>query len=461
MKFNILLAFAVAALSLSGLVADASTEFIYRAGKHKHHDKRLKQSRSSGSRDHKRSSKSKESHDRCSKESRDHGSCDRKCGRRTSDDSCPGDTLRIGLVDNSNLFPDTDSIEGGIPLTILTLTNPTSGTASGFDPSLWCLLAKCVKRNTEFIGFTRCGDDVFGNFADAFAALLAGQIDVVGSTFPEEIWREIQFPLGGPTLNAKTNMLIGIDCDILEVWQNVIWNEKQFSPVVESTDSVEKTLIKLWQTDKVTFGTSSESSPAYKELRMSALAAGRSEDYFKAHVITNADAHVREPINYLSQFGPIGAADKYQVLYVRGYGKTHLGKALQKFQVAPWSKSQEALDTSSSSIKFIPNQLPINEDDSFGYILRRDCCQLIRDLQECLNAIICNGTYTQLWQNLAEIFPTATLISAFCTPPLYASFAERTVSQHCICCTVPCKPCIRRHSCELPCTPTFTVFPIA
>lgn len=434
MKFTQILALAFAALTLSGLVASEGTQAL-RSGKFfKSQDKKRKKSKSSCSKES-RSSKS------CSKDS-----CDRKSIESISTDSCPkrGETLRIGIFDTRAGNFDK------VPLTFLDFT---AKTASGFDPAIWCELARCVNRDVEFLAFN--APDYHTNLSSALSALINNNIDVIGTTVSEADWRGFQ----NTSPNLQTNFLIGLDCEFLLPRKNIIWDDT-FLPGISADlkNPPDRALIKLWQIDDLVFGTQSEQSPEYNDLRLAALSAGRSEDYFKSHLITDTAAYSQDPIQYLAHFGPIGSSDKYQALYLGRYNSIPMGESLQRLQVCPWAKSNQTVDVSRSTINFIGvTEIPPMTDDSFGYLLRKDCCQLIRDLQECVNALICDGTYNQICENLKEVYPLG-FVPCLCTPPLYASFAEGTVSRHCICCTRPHKPCVRRHPCALPCTPTFSIF---
>jgi hypothetical protein len=419
MKFTQILALAFAALTLSSLVASEGTQALLRSGKFfKSQDKKHKKSKSSCSKES-RSSKS-----------RSKDSCDRKSIESISTDSCPkrGETLRIGIFTNAV----------GTPFTVL---NQVTQTASGFDIQLWCQLAACLNRDFEFLAFTGATAP-----QDAVTALLAGGIDVIGTSVSGETWA-LQH-------STVTNFLIALSCESL-LSQSVSWDERYIPKSDLKTANQENILIKLWQIDDLVFGTTPPETKHYNNLRLAALAAGRSDEYFKAHILTAQ--YQMDPINYVANFGPIGSSDKYQALYVE-QNTQNFSQVLQKLQICPWAPSNTKVDLSQSSIKFIALQDIVF--GAFGYLFKKDCCQFIRDAQECLNALICDGTYFQICQILQEQFPAPFVTDIFCdcTPALYESFAEGTVSRHCICCTLPHKPCPRRNPCALPCNPTFKPF---
>jgi hypothetical protein len=92
---------------------------------------------------------------------------------------------------------------------------------------------------------------------------------------------------------------------------------------------------------------------------------------------------------------------------------------------------------------------PMPTDQVRAYAFRRDCCQLVRDVQECLNGLICDASYYRTGRIAAARFPQTFTNTDNCIPTLYESFSRQTVDESCICCTFPHKPCIKV-PCEIP-----------
>ncbi len=205
MKFNKIISLALALITVSGLMASQmEDEIIFRSGKHKRHDKHRKsscsnESKSSSSKEHKRSSKSS-----CSKESRDHkhsskSSCSkesksRSCENRLSrsDDSCPRkhEALRVAFVDLSGTTDGSNAFT--------TITNiGTKSFASGFDVSIWAQLCHCLDHKCKFVFYPN--DVTNDGFRLALADLIAGNIDVIGTSL------DIVVPLMGAIPNVPGN----------------------------------------------------------------------------------------------------------------------------------------------------------------------------------------------------------------------------------------------------------------
>ena len=390
------LALAIAALAMHGLTAKPSgqDDLVLRSGKHLR------------DRDHK-----------------DFHNKDRHCkpvndfhkDRLNCLDNC--EVLKIGIFDNdlpwSNIRDDR--------------------TAEGFDVLLWCQLCECLNRKCEFIRIQR-GES-------ALRLLESQQIHVVGTSVGRTIWNQAK-------VRRHANVIISYNCSTQESTQSVIWDSAVLPKTATSKLTDGDILKNLWQIDNLVFGTTAEGTTHYNGLRVAAIAAGRSEEYFESHVITDTAQYLEDPIQLLAHFGPMNASDKYQVLYADQTLDPNLARTLKTLQVYPsvYGASDE-LDVSRSTIQSI--EIPAMIDSPRGYLLSKDCCQLARDVQECLNSIICDGTYHQICLLIQEIRPAFQC----CTPALYESFARGTVSRRCICCTFPNKPCDKRNPCDIPCNP--------
>lgn len=307
-------------------------------------------------------------------------------------------------------------------------------TAEGFDVQIWCQLCECLNRKCEFI-------KIDGGPETALRLLNDGQIHVLGTSVGKSVWSTSPF-------RKHANVIISFSCSPGATTQSVIWDSNVLPKTATAKLTDGDVLKNLWQIDNLVFGTTAEGTLHYNNLRIAAISAGRSDEYFQNHVVTNTAQYLEDPVQLLAHFGSMDSSDKYQVLYTDQTLDPNLARSLKTLQVYPsFYEVSDDLDVSKSTIQSV--EIPAMIDSPRGYLLAKDCCQLARDVQECLNSIICDGTYHQICLLIQEMHPGFPC----CTPVLYESFARGTVSRRCVCCTFPNKPCEKRNPCDIPCNP--------